>query len=247
MLRLQSCEACNPTQGAVHSERGGVQIVLSRDGRFLAATTFASDVKLWQLEFDRQKAFRACTKAMELKGHSAGVHSIAFNADASRAVTASKDHTLRVWRLDVRCVEALSANAIENDRLCVQLTCKDSSCHARSAFLFACGVMLACRARRYKQQEDPKCLVRAKLVGKPYTRLAWCSNDMIVGATGHELHFISSATCKVSERIPDAHTQPIKGLVASEQAVRCGAVTESIVVSCAADATARIWVVPAAL
>jgi transducin beta-like protein 2 len=79
-----------------------VQVVLSTDGRFLAATTWGSDVKIWELEFHRDSTFKSCSKAMELKGHTSGVHSLAFNRQATRAVTASKDGTLRIWRLDVR-------------------------------------------------------------------------------------------------------------------------------------------------
>lgn len=186
---------------------------------------------------------------MELKGHSAGVHSIAFNTDATRAVTASKDHTLRVWKLDVRCeaarhqcvhitTSACYAHHIQRDQ-CLQL---ELQCASACCPLVHSQIRWACR---YCQQEDPKCLRTAKLEGAPYAHLAWCSNDMIVGATGHELHFISSATGKVCERIKDAHAQPIRGLVASRDAVKCGEVTESVVVSCAADSNARVWVVPA--
>jgi transducin beta-like protein 2 len=90
-----------------------MQVRLSADGRFLAATTWGSDVKLWELVFARDGLFKACSKAMELKGHTSGVLSIAFSGDSTRAVTASKDGTLRVWKLDVRCdlLVALGAHA----------------------------------------------------------------------------------------------------------------------------------------
>ena len=39
---------------------------------------------------------------MELKGHKSQVMSVAFSPDNKRAVTASKDGTMRVWNIDVR-------------------------------------------------------------------------------------------------------------------------------------------------
>lgn len=38
-------------------------------------------------------------KAMDLKGHSSQVMAVALAPDGSRAVTASKDGTLRVWKV----------------------------------------------------------------------------------------------------------------------------------------------------
>jgi WD40 repeat protein len=39
---------------------------------------------------------------MELKGHKSQVAAVSFSPDARRAVTVSKDGTLRVWNIDVR-------------------------------------------------------------------------------------------------------------------------------------------------
>jgi WD40 repeat protein len=39
---------------------------------------------------------------MELKGHKSAVGAVALSPDGTRAVTASKDGTLRVWNIDVR-------------------------------------------------------------------------------------------------------------------------------------------------
>jgi WD40 repeat protein len=41
-------------------------------------------------------------KAMELKGHKSQVLAVSFSPDSRRAVTVSKDGTLRVWNIDVR-------------------------------------------------------------------------------------------------------------------------------------------------
>ena len=64
----------------------------------MAATTWSSDVKVWQLVFHpRTGEFKGCTKVMVLAGHARSVTSVAFNADATSAVTAAQDGTLRVW------------------------------------------------------------------------------------------------------------------------------------------------------
>ena len=175
-----------------------VQVALSRDGRFLAAATWGSDVKVWELCFDRDGSFARCDRAMDLKGHTSGVHSVAFNGASSRAVTASKDGSLRIWRIDVR----------------------------------------------YRQQEDPKCILKAKLSGQPYAHLAWCCNDTIVGTDGCALHFISAQTGKVFERVDDAHPGRISCLVVTSAPVQAGQVTEAVVVSGSVDGRARVWVVP---
>jgi WD40 repeat protein len=39
---------------------------------------------------------------MDLKGHSSQVMAVAFSPDGTRAITASKDATLRIWKTDVR-------------------------------------------------------------------------------------------------------------------------------------------------
>jgi hypothetical protein len=98
---------------------------------------------------------------------------------------------------------------------------------------------------RYTLQEDPKCLVKAKLEGKPYTHLAWCSNDVIVGALSTFLHYISAETGAVREVITDAHGKTITGLTASGAAVMCGSMNkQAVVASCGSDHKTRIWVVP---
>lgn len=60
-------------------------------------------VQLWELSWARDKSFTGYTRAMELKGHTSGITCVAFNSAATRAATSSKDGTLRVWKLDVRC------------------------------------------------------------------------------------------------------------------------------------------------
>lgn len=75
---------------------------MSGDGRFVAAATFTADVKVHEIQRDRSLAFTGAPKVFELKGHTSQVTALAFSADGTRAVTASKDGTWRVWKLDVR-------------------------------------------------------------------------------------------------------------------------------------------------
>lgn len=42
------------------------------------------------------------SKAMELKGHKSQVMAVAFSPDNKRAITVSKDNTMRIWNIDVR-------------------------------------------------------------------------------------------------------------------------------------------------
>lgn len=56
---------------------------------------------MWEVERGRD-GLRGVARAMELKGHTRKVTAVAIAPDGARAVTASEDGTLRVWRLDVR-------------------------------------------------------------------------------------------------------------------------------------------------
>ncbi|GAB6033733.1 Transducin beta-like protein 2 [Chamberlinius hualienensis] len=70
-------------------------------GRFVASCGFTSDVKVWQVVFDKTAVFKELARAFELKGHSAGVESFAFNSDSSRMVSVSKDKTWKFWDTNV--------------------------------------------------------------------------------------------------------------------------------------------------
>jgi len=78
-------------------------LVVSRDGRFVAVASFTAEIRFWELKWAKDTgAFRGAFKAMELKGHKSQVMCAAISADNKRAVTASKDGTLRVWNINVR-------------------------------------------------------------------------------------------------------------------------------------------------
>jgi WD40 repeat protein len=72
------------------------RIAFSADGRFIAA---ASENRVWlwpRTEVTPDSG--GVGQPTELKGHSARVESIAFTTDGDFVVTASSDHTARVWR-----------------------------------------------------------------------------------------------------------------------------------------------------
>lgn len=77
-------------------------VALSRDGRWVAAATFTSDVKVYELTFDRGGAFTGASKAMDLKGHRRKVLCLDFSPDLKKMVTVSEDGTLKVWDINVR-------------------------------------------------------------------------------------------------------------------------------------------------
>ncbi|PNW86947.1 hypothetical protein CHLRE_02g102450v5 [Chlamydomonas reinhardtii] len=77
-------------------------LAVSLDGRFIAAATFSSDVKIWEMKYTREGEFRGLIKAMNLSGHKSQVACVALSSDNRRAATASKDGILKIWNIDVR-------------------------------------------------------------------------------------------------------------------------------------------------
>ncbi|XP_023675176.1 transducin beta-like protein 2 [Paramormyrops kingsleyae] len=74
---------------------------ISPCGRFVASCGFTPDVKVWEVCFGKSGEFKEVTRAFELKGHSAGVYSLAFSNDSRRMATVSKDGTWKLWDTDV--------------------------------------------------------------------------------------------------------------------------------------------------
>ncbi|VDO34422.1 unnamed protein product [Haemonchus placei] len=76
-------------------------VVISPDGRFVAACGFTTEVFVYEVIFNREKVFQDAKRVFDLKGHNSGVFAVAFNANASRAVTVSRDGFWRVgeWSL----------------------------------------------------------------------------------------------------------------------------------------------------
>ncbi|CAF0719924.1 unnamed protein product [Brachionus calyciflorus] len=74
---------------------------VSQCGRFFGVCGFTPDVKIWEVAFDKTDNFKEIKRAFELKGHSAGVYSFAFNADSTRMVSVSKDKTWKLWNTNI--------------------------------------------------------------------------------------------------------------------------------------------------
>jgi len=79
------------------------QLKMSPDGMFFACATHASEVKVWRVNTGAARTPGSndgpptgCSKAGVLTGHKRGVWSVDWSADSTKAVTASKDGT---WRL----------------------------------------------------------------------------------------------------------------------------------------------------
>lgn len=75
---------------------------ISRDGRWVAAGTFTSDVKVYEIGFDRLGAFTGIKMAMSLKGHKSKVYCLDFSPNLTQMVTASGDGLLKIWNINVR-------------------------------------------------------------------------------------------------------------------------------------------------
>lgn len=63
-------------------------------------TGFTPDVKVWEVLFDKSRSYKGVKRAFELKGHKAGVLTLAFSSDSTRMVTVSKDSTWKLWKTD---------------------------------------------------------------------------------------------------------------------------------------------------
>ncbi|XP_011307623.1 transducin beta-like protein 2 isoform X2 [Fopius arisanus] len=70
---------------------------ISPCGRFVAASGFTPDVKVWEVGFTKAGDFKQVGKAFDLAGHSSGVYDFDFRADSSQMVTFSKDGTYKFY------------------------------------------------------------------------------------------------------------------------------------------------------
>merc|ERR1712038_1088990 len=70
-------------------------------GRFVACSGFTSNVRVWEVIFDKGGGYKEVSRAFELKGHSAGVHSFAFSEGSVRMATVSKDGTWKLWDTNI--------------------------------------------------------------------------------------------------------------------------------------------------
>nr|CAD7196822.1 unnamed protein product [Timema douglasi] len=74
---------------------------ISPCGRFVAASGFTPDVKVWEVCFAKSGEFHQVSRAFELSGHSSGVYDFSFNADSSCIATVSKDGTWKAYNTKI--------------------------------------------------------------------------------------------------------------------------------------------------
>lgn len=70
---------------------------ISPCGRFIAASGFTPDVKVWEVVFTKSGEFKHVSKAFDLAGHSSGIYDFNFCADTSHMASLSKDGTWRFY------------------------------------------------------------------------------------------------------------------------------------------------------
>ncbi|RZC56048.1 hypothetical protein C5167_014910 [Papaver somniferum] len=75
---------------------------ISPNGRFIAAATCSTDVKVWEIVYTEAGSVKEITGAMQLKGHTSEVTWLCFSPNSERIITASKDGTVRIWNINVR-------------------------------------------------------------------------------------------------------------------------------------------------
>ncbi|XP_074120192.1 transducin beta-like protein 2 isoform X1 [Sminthopsis crassicaudata] len=75
--------------------------VISPCSRFVGSCGFTPDAKVWEICFSKSGQFREVARAFELKGHTAGIHFLAFSSDSCRMATVSKDGKWKLWATDV--------------------------------------------------------------------------------------------------------------------------------------------------
>lgn len=77
-------------------------VKISPCGRFIAASGFAPDVKMWEVKFNKTGNYEKTVRAFELTGHNSGVWDFAFDHDASHLATVCKDGTFKLF--DVKSI-----------------------------------------------------------------------------------------------------------------------------------------------
>lgn len=77
-------------------------VKISPCGRYIAASGFAPDVKLWEVKFGKGGGFEKTVKAFDLTGHKSGVWDFAFDHDGSHLVSVCKDGSFKLFDIKSR-------------------------------------------------------------------------------------------------------------------------------------------------
>ncbi|KAK4873636.1 hypothetical protein RN001_012996 [Aquatica leii] len=70
-------------------------------GKYIVASGFAPDVKVWEVIFNKSGEFQEAKRIFDLTGHTSGVYDVAFDVDTSNIATVSKDGTWKLFNTKV--------------------------------------------------------------------------------------------------------------------------------------------------
>ena len=139
---------------------------ISPCGRFIVASGFAPDARVWEVLFSKSGEFQEVKRVFDLTGHSSGVYDVAFDADSSHMATVSKDGT---WKLfDTKSNPKINSQPVLTQSFSVE----------------------------YKKGEDPHLKITGKYhQAAPHSLIALSPNaEVVVIATGSSLAFYSTLT-----------------------------------------------------
>nr|CAD7426191.1 unnamed protein product [Timema monikensis] len=168
---------------------------ISPCGRFVAASGFTPDVKVWEVCFAKSGEFHQVSRAFELSGHSSGVYDFSFNADSSCIATVSKDGTWKAYNTKIY--------PITNPHLLEMW--RKMSPYMKVKCLF-------CPTVEFQKGEDPHLLITGKYNHKSAgpSHVAISPNgEVVVVADGGSLSFYSVLTGECDNTIRDIYSGDI--------------------------------------
>ena len=74
---------------------------ISPCGKYVAASGFTPDIKVWSVKFSKSGSFEKAARAFELTGHSSGIYHFTWRNDSARVASISKDGTWRLYDVEM--------------------------------------------------------------------------------------------------------------------------------------------------
>uniref|UniRef100_U5EHC5 Putative ws beta-transducin repeat protein n=1 Tax=Corethrella appendiculata TaxID=1370023 RepID=U5EHC5_9DIPT len=85
---------------------------ISNCGKFVTACGWNTDVRVWEVKFDKTNEFQAIQQAFDLTGHKSSVYDVAFNHDSSFMATICKDNSWNIFNTRIEYAKGESARRI---------------------------------------------------------------------------------------------------------------------------------------